>query len=119
MRVNIDSDGLDAELASRILDRFDNDQKNGHWIWKSSVSEAGLPIICVSRGSNAKGSKTLQVRRVIFEYLVRKLNHGERVMLTCDEAHCIAPRHLKAMTSAQINELTGALRRGGRNGGIR
>lgn len=111
MRVNINSDGLDAELTSRILDRFDQDGE-GHWIWKSSRNDAGLPIITVSRGPGVKGSKTLQVRRVLFEYLraQTKLARNERVVLTCDKELCVAPLHMRVMTSAQILEMGRAAR---------
>lgn len=110
MRVNISSEGLNEELIGRILDRFNQDAMTGHWTWTGSKNDAGLPVITVSRGPGLKGSKTIQVRRFIYEYLIRALIHGERVMRHCDEPLCIAPLHMRAMTTTQINEMTGALR---------
>ena len=98
--VNVNSDDLEAEMVSRILDRFDQID-GGHWIWNSTVNSANNPVLLISRGPGKKGAKTFQVRRLIWETCQSPLKPGHVVYRTCKEDLCIAPLHMKACTPAE------------------
>lgn len=64
------------------------------WLWTGARTKRGYGTICV-------GGKTEYAHRVLYGLLIGKMGEGLETDHKCRVRHCINPRHLEAVTSAE------------------
>lgn len=90
---------------SKLLDKIHSrcDEEGDCWIWKQGCSDSGMPQISV-------GSKTCNVRRLVYAEVHGCIPEGKRVSPRCGHKQCVSPKCLQAVTHKAAHQ--SAARRG-------
>lgn len=88
--------GPDVRLSSKLFYariRAMSKEDAGCWIWQSSKTPTGVPMLTYAGKINS-------VRRMILQAENKKIPKGYSASTCCDNMDCVNPEHIKLMTVA-------------------